>query len=65
MSAASPADDSIQERTKQVFVRVAVHGEAPSDVAEAFGISVNTVYQIRNRLTLRLRNTVEALEKAD
>ena len=58
------ADDTIQERTKQVFVRVAVHGEAPGDVAKAFGISANTVSQIRFRLTQRLRNTVEALEKA-
>lgn len=58
------ADDTIQERTKQVFVRVAVHGEEPGDVAKAFGISANTVSQIRFRLTQRLRNTVEALEKA-
>ena len=59
------ADDAIQERTKQVFVRVAVRGEAPGDVAKAFGISANTVSQIRFRLTQRLRNTVEALEKAN
>ena len=57
------ADDSIQERTKQVFVRLAVRGEAPGDVAKAFGISPNTVSQIRFRLAQRLRNTVEALEK--
>lgn len=59
------ADDAIQERTKQVFVRMAVRGEAPGDVAKAFGLSPNAVSQIRFRLTQRLRNTVEALENAN
>ncbi len=58
------ADDAIQERTKQVFIRMAVRGEAPGDVAKAFGLSPNTVSQIRFRLTQRLRSTVVALENA-
>ena len=58
------ADDSIQERTKQVFVRLAVRGEPLDDVAEAFGITSNAAAQIRFRLIQRLRAIVEALENA-
>lgn len=59
------ADDSVQERTKQVFVRVAVNGEKPEAVAAAFGISRNNVDQIKARSLLRLRDFVNALEAAD
>ena len=58
-------DDSIQERTKQVFVRLAVRGEPLADVAKAFGIELNAASQIRSRMTQRLRDIVEALEKAE
>ena len=58
------ADDSIQERTKQVFIRLAMRGEPLADVAKAFGIEPNAAYQIRSRMIQRLRNTVEALGKA-
>ena len=58
------ADESIQERTKQVFIRVAMRGEPLADVAKAFGIEPNAAYQIRFRMIQRLKNTVEALEKA-
>ena len=58
-------DDSIQSRTRQVFLRVAVNGDSPNDVATAFGIERNAVDQIKNRMTARLRKIVEALEKAE
>lgn len=58
-------DDSIQSRTRQVFLRVAVNGDLPNDVATAFGIERNAVDQIKNRMTARLRRIVEALEKAE
>ena len=58
-------DDSIQSRTRQVCLRVAVNGDSPNDVATAFGIERNAVDQIKNRMTARLRRIVEALEKAD
>lgn len=58
------ADESIQERTKQVFIRVVMRGEPLADVAKAFGIEPNAAYQIRFRMIQRLKNTVEALEKA-
>jgi RNA polymerase sigma factor (sigma-70 family) len=58
-------DESIQSRTRQVFLRVAVNGEKPDDVAAAFGIERNAVDQIKNRMTARLRELVAALEKVD
>ena len=57
-------DDSIQSRTRQVFLRVAVNGEKPDDVAAAFGIERNAVDQIKNRMMPRLQKIVAALEKA-
>ena len=56
------SDESVQERTKQVFSRVAVRGENPAEVAEAFGLTPNAVAQIRFRMTRRLRELVAALE---
>ena len=58
-------DESIQSRTRQVFLRVAVNGEPPRAVAAAFGIERNAVDQIKNRMTARLRELVVALEKVD
>ena len=55
------ADDSIQERSRQVFVRVAVRGEDPASVARDFGIERNAVDQMKSRLTRRLRPIVESL----
>ncbi len=57
-------DESIQSRTRQVFLRVAVNGEKPEDVAAAFGIERNAVDQIKNRMMQRLQKIVAALEKA-
>ena len=59
------ADDTIHNRTKQVFVRVAVNGEKPEDVAASFGITRNAVDQMKARLMARLRELVNALEIAD
>lgn len=57
-------DESIHSRTRQVFLRVAVNGEKPEDVAVAFGIERNAVDQIKNRMMPRLQKIVSALEKA-
>ena len=57
-------DESIQSRTRQVFLRVAVNGEKPDDVAVAFGIKRNAVDQIKHQVMLRLRKLVSDLEKA-
>ena len=58
------ADDTVQTRTKQIFVRLAVNGEKPEQVAQAFGLKRNAVDQIKNRAMTRLRELVKALEKA-
>ena len=58
------ADESIHERTKQVFVRLAIAGEKPEAVAESLGIPYNTVIRIRKRAIARLRSYVEAMKKA-
>ena len=49
------SDPSIRGRTKQVFIRVAINGEKPAAVAEAFGLTRNAVDQIKNRLVARLQ----------
>ena len=50
------ADPAIRGQTKQVFIRVAVNGEKPAAVAEAFGITRNAVDQIKNRLVRKLKS---------
>jgi RNA polymerase sigma factor (sigma-70 family) len=59
------ADESINYRTKQVFVRVAVNGEKPEAVAESFGITRNSVDQMKARMKERLREFADALMKVD
>ena len=59
------ADESIHERTRLVFARVAVNGEKPDEVAAAFGITRNAVDQMKSRMMTRLKELVAALEKAD
>ena len=59
------ADESINDRTKQVFVRVAVNGEKPESVAESFGIARNAVDQMKARMKERLRELANMLMKID
>jgi len=59
------ADDTIQGRTKQIFVRTAVNNEKPEQVAESFGISRNAVDQAKNRMIEKLRDIVSQLEAVD
>jgi len=58
-------DESIHERTRLLFARVAVNGEKPDEVAAAFGITRNAVDQMKSRMMARLKELVAALEKAD
>lgn len=55
------ADKSINDRTKEVFERVAVNGEKPELVAESFGITRNSVDQMKARMKSRLRELANAL----
>ena len=59
------ADESINDRTKQVFVRVAVNGEKPESVAESFGIARNAVDQMKARMKERLRELANMLMKVE
>ena len=56
------AADDIEERTKQVFLRVAVNHESPEAVAASLGIKRNAVDQIKSRMTIRLREIVAILK---
>ena len=56
------ADETIQDRTKQVFLRVAINHESPDAVAESFGIKRNAVDQMKSRMMVRLREIVESLK---
>ncbi|MEG2725582.1 MAG: sigma-70 family RNA polymerase sigma factor, partial [Kiritimatiellia bacterium] len=58
-------DDTVYERTKQIFTRIAVNGEKPESVAAAFGLERNAVDQIKSRMMVRLRELVAALENAE
>ena len=56
------ADESIQESTKQVFMRVVIKGESPSVVAKSLGIERNRVNQIKSRMKIKLCDLVEKLK---
>ena len=56
------SDETIQDRTKQVFLRVAINHESPDAVAESFGIKRNAVDQMKNRMMTKLREIVESLK---
>lgn len=55
-------DPSVRERTKQIFLRTAMHGESPEDVAAAFGMKRNAVDQAKNRVLARLKEKIAQLE---
>lgn len=55
-------DPAVHEQTKQIFLRVAVNGEAVSSVAAAVGLVPNAVYQVKHKALARLRETIRRLE---
>ena len=59
------SDQTVHERTRLVFARIAVNGEKPDDVAASLGITRNAVDQMKSRMKARLKELVAALEKAD
>jgi len=56
------ADDSVHERTKQVFIRLAINGEPPQLVAAALGASYAAVIKTKERMLERLRRIVRELK---
>lgn len=55
------ADHSIQDRTKNIFIHVAINGENPEDVARNFGVTRNGVDQIKARMIAKLRKISDDL----
>ena len=56
------ADETILERTKQVFLRVVINHEPPDAVADSFGINRNAVDQMKSRMMAKLREIVASLK---
>ena len=56
------ADPSVNARHKQMFVRTALNGEKPADVATSLLATRDAVDQAKKRMTERLRDLVERLE---
>lgn len=56
------ADESIQDRTKQAFIRTAIKGESIESVAESMGVQRHAVDCMRSRTLDRLRGIVENLK---
>ena len=56
------ANDSIQDRTKQAFIRTAINGESIEAVADSLGVQRNTVDCMRSRTLQQLREIVEKLK---
>lgn len=55
------ADESVALRTRQIFERVAIVGEKPEVVAQAFGLGRNAVDQIKSRGLANLKARIRAL----
>jgi len=56
------ADDSVADRTKRIFERVALNGEPPEVVAASFKMKRHAVDQAKSRALARLREIVKSLE---
>lgn len=54
-------DDSISARTREVFRHVALMHQQPEDIARQFGITRNSVDQIKSRMIARLAGLVSAM----
>lgn len=59
------ADAEIHERSKQIFLRLAVDGVSADEVASAYGVERNVVDKIKSRMITRLKNIVAGLEGVD
>ena len=56
------ADGSVADRTKRIFERTAINGEAPEAVAATFKMTRHAVDQAKSRAMARLREIVKGLE---
>lgn len=58
------ADPSVTGRKRQIFMRTAMKGESPEDVAASLAVSQAVVDQTKKRMMDRLRELVERLKHA-
>ena len=58
------ADPSVTGRKRQIFIRTAMKGERPEDVATSLAVSRAVVDQTKKRMMDRLRELVERLKHA-
>ena len=58
------ADHSVTGRKRQIFMRTAMKGESPEDVAASLAVSRAVVDQTKKRMMDRLRELVERLKHA-
>ena len=58
------ADPSVTGRKRQIFMRTAMKGESPEDVAASLAVSRAVVVQTKKRMMDRLRELVERLKHA-
>lgn len=58
-------DPRLGARAKQIFVRTALHGEKPQEVADALLTTRAVVDQTKYRLTGRLKQIIERLRSVD
>ena len=56
------SDESIADRTKRIFERIALNGESPEAVAESFKMTRHAVDQAKSRAMARLREIVKDFE---
>ena len=56
------ADETVADRTKRIFERVAINGESPETVAASLKMKRHTVDQAKSRAMSRLREIVKQLE---
>ncbi len=59
------ANPRVGARSKQIFMRTALKGEKPQDVADSLLVSRGLVDQTKRRLTAQLREIVERLKNVD
>jgi RNA polymerase sigma-70 factor (ECF subfamily) len=53
--------DEFQPATREAYLRVVLHGQAPNDVARDLGLTPNAVYLARSRVKRRLREEFAGL----
>lgn len=59
------ASPDFADRSKEVFVRTAIRGEKPDEVASSLGMTRNAVDQVKWRMMRKIRSLIEDLRLVD